>query len=717
MSIKLKILLFTLPFFLIFGFITTYMSISSLQDQGSQSLKAIDSVMREAKNEKLNDLVRNTFKIMETQYNAAHDPEQVAMAYKRELESIVNLAFSSVEAIYRKPDLSDMEKQQEAAAVIGSMRYGDGNYLWINDMRPFMVMHPTKPEMNGTDLANFADPNGKKLFIEMVRVCSEKEKGFVDYMWPKPGEEKPVGKLSYVRLFKPWNWVIGTGVYLENAEKRFQEDARQQIASLRFGPDGNDYFFIIDSDANMIMHPIKPEMNGKNYQDYADPNGKKLFSEMARVGREKGEGFVDYMWPKPGKEEPVAKLSFVKMFKEWNWIVGTGIYVDDIDQALAQQEKGITEAVQAQRMWIIGISAVLILIVAGVLTFFSRKISRPIRDAALMLRDIAEGEGDLTRRLQVTTKDELADMAKWFNVFVEKLQGIIGVIGKDAREVHSSAQSLAVTAGDMSTGASDTSDKSNSVAAAVEEMSANMATVASAMDQTAASVDVVSAAVEEMTSTINEIAETSEKARAITDKAVSQAASASARVDELGAAAREINKVLETISEISDQVDLLALNATIEAARAGDAGKGFAVVASEIKELAKQTSEAARQIRVRIDDIQMTTNATVSEIETISSVVGENSDIVNTIATAVEEQSVTANEIAKSVSQILMGIQEINSSVTQSSEVSAGIAREIAEVNQASTEMSSNARSVSDNAARLKGLSDGFNKLVSTFKV
>ena len=717
MSIKTKILLFTLPFFLIFGIFTTFMSINSLQNQGAQSLKTISTVMRDAKNEKLNDLVRNTYKIMETQYKAAHDPEQVAMVYKRELESIVNLAYSSIEAIYKKTDLSDAEKQQAAAAVISTMRYGEGNYLWINDMRPFMVMHPTKPEMNGKDLATFADPNGKKLFVEMVKVCGEKEKGFVDYMWPKPGEEKPVGKLSYVRLFKPWNWVIGTGVYLENAEKRFQEEARQQISSLRFGPDGNDYFFIIDTEANMVMHPIKPEMNGKNYKDYADPNGKKLFSEMAQVGRDKGEGFVDYMWPKPGKEKPVAKLSFVKLFKEWNWIVGTGIYVDDIDQALAQQEQGITGAVSAQRVWIIGISALLILVVAVVLTFVSRKISRPIKDAGLMLRDIAEGEGDLTRRLQVVTKDELADMAKWFNVFIEKLQGIIKIIGTDAREVHSSAQSLAVTAGEMSSGASATSDKSNTVAAAVEEMSANMATVASSMDETAASVDVVSAAVEEMTSTINEIAETSEKARAITDKAVSQAASASARVDELGVAAREINKVLETISEISDQVDLLALNATIEAARAGDAGKGFAVVASEIKELAKQTSEAARQIRVRIGDIQKTTNATVSEIQTISTVVGENSDIVNTIATAVEEQSVTANEIAKSVSQILQGIQEINANVSQSSEVSGDIAKEIAEVNQASAEMSNNAKSVSDNAARLKSLSDGFNKLVSTFKV
>jgi methyl-accepting chemotaxis protein len=412
MSIRTKILVFTIPFFLLFGIITTMMGINSLQKQGRQSLEAISTQMHDAKNEKLNDLVRNTYKILEAQYKASRDLDQVAVAYKRELESAVNLAYSAIESVYNKTGLSDAEKQAEASAIISTLRYGGDNYLWINDMRPYMVMHPIKPAMNGTDISTFADPNGKKLFVEMVKVCADKGQGFVDYMWPKPGEEKPVPKLSYVRLFKPWNWVIGTGVYLETAEARFKEEARKQISSLRFGPNGDDYFFIIDTDTKMVMHPIKPEMDGQDLKDYADPKGKKLFAEMVRVANDKGEGFVDYMWPKPGKEEPVSKLSFIKLFKEWNWIVGTGIYVDDIDEALAKQEEGIVGAVKAQRGWIIGISLGLIVLVAAVLTFVARRISKPIGDASLMLRDIAEGEGDLTSRLQVQTRDELAEMAK-----------------------------------------------------------------------------------------------------------------------------------------------------------------------------------------------------------------------------------------------------------------------------------------------------------------
>jgi methyl-accepting chemotaxis protein len=717
MSIKRKILFTTLPFFILFGLITMWMGITSLQNQGAQSIDRIHSIMVNDKNEKLNDLVRNTFEIMATQYRAAHDPTQVAHAYQQELQSVVDLAYSSIEGVYARKELTDGEKQKMAAGIIEKMRYADGNYVWINDMQPAMVMHPIKPEMNGKNISDFKDPNGKQLFVEMVKVCEKDGQGFVDYMWPKPGEQKPVAKLSYVRLFKPWNWIIGTGVYLQMAEQHFKDQAKQQIGSLRFGPDNQDYFFVIDTEAKIVMHPIKPELNGKDMNDFQDPKGKRLFAEMAKVSKDKGEGYVDYMWPKPGEKDPVRKISYVKLFKEWNWIVGTGIYTDDIDKAMLAQQKDVTSTIGRQRLWLIGISAALLLVVGTIITYMAKRISSPIREASLMLRDIAEGEGDLTGRLKVTTKDELGDMAKWFNVFVEKLQNIIKLIAEDTKELNSSASSLSKISGEMSTGAGQTSGKANTVAVAVEEMSANMSSVSASMEETAASVDMVAAAVEQMNATIKEIAQTSEKARVITEQAVGEAAKSSAQVDALGKSAMEINKVLETISEISDQVDLLALNATIEAARAGDAGKGFAVVASEIKELAKQTAIATDLIKDRIEEIQKTTTATIAEIGNISKVVTENSSIVNTIATAVEEQAVTANEISQNIAQISQGIQEINENVAQSSTVSAEIARDIADVNNAATEMSENSNRVSLNAGRLNDLSGGFSKLVATFKV
>ncbi|MEE4240697.1 MAG: methyl-accepting chemotaxis protein [Desulfopila sp.] len=717
MSIMKKILVVTLPLFLLFGLVSMLLSIRALNKQGRGSLEAIETVMSASKDEKLQDLVRNAFEIMASRQQAANDPEIIAREYEEQLQSVVNLAFSALEVLYQRTDIDEVEKQQLAIEMVSSMRYQGENYIWINDMEPRMVMHPVNPALNGRDLRDFADPNGKKLFVEMVEICSAQGEGFVDYYWPKPGEKEAVAKLSYVKVFEPWQWVLGTGVYLETAEARFKEDARKQIANLRFGPAGEDYFFILDTDVNIIMHPINPALDGKNMNNFKDPKGNMLFVDMVRVAQDKGEGFVEYYWPKPGEEEPILKLSFVKLFEEWGWIVGTGIYLDDIDKAMALQRQSFTETAAEQRIWIVIISAVMIVLAGIVIALIMRKLVAPITTAAAMLQDIAQGEGDLTKRLIVSTRDELAEMAKWFNVFVEKLQGIIRGMAQDSEEMQISARSLSAISSEMTRGSADTSEKAGSVAAAMEQMSANMVNVSRSMEETAAGVDVVAAAVEEMTSTINEIAETSEKARFITDNAVKQAAESSERVDELGVAAQEISKVLETISDISDQVDLLALNATIEAARAGEAGKGFAVVAGEIKELAKQTAEAADEIKDRIERIQKNTEAAVIQIRSISNIVGENSEIVNNIATAVEEQSATAGEISKSVATISQGIQEVNINVAESSSVSQDVAREIAEVNEAASTMSTNSTEVSGNADRLSKLADRLAGLVSTFKI
>ncbi len=706
-----------MPFFLVFGLAFLFLSIESVEKQGEQSLTIIHSTMLNAKKEKLTDLVRNTFEILRSQYQIAHDPDKIAKAYESQLQSVVNLAFSSVQAIYDEEGLSVEEKQAEALKVIKAMRYAGDNYLWINDMQPVMVMHPMKPALDGKNLGDFKDPNGKRLFAEMVRVCRSDGQGFVDYMWPKPGEDKPVAKLSFVRLFKPWNWVIGTGVYLETAEKLFMDQAKKEIGKLRFGPDGKDYFFIIDTDANMVMHPIKPSLDNTSMKDFRDPKGKALFVEMVQTGKEHGQGFVDYLWPKPGEDEPVAKLSYIQLFKEWGWIVGTGIYIDDIDKAMIVQEKGMHAILKRQKVIIISVVAAMLLLMGGLISFLATRITRPIRETDAFFRDISEGEGDLTSRLSVQSNDELGVMAGSFNTFADKLQGLIGYIADESVEINNSSGALNNISSGLTLVAENTLQQSTSVASAVEEMSSNMHVVASSMEDAAANVNVLASAIEEMTSTINEIAETSENAREVTDRAVTQSNRASVSVAELGSAAHEITKVLETIADISQQVDLLALNATIEAARAGDAGKGFAVVAGEIKDLAKQTSQATDQIKERIESIQATTKATISVIADIGKVVGENSEIVNTIATAVEEQSVTAREISENIAQISLTIQEVNTNVSESSTVSQMVAQQIAGINSSSKDMNDNAQQVEENAKSLNSLAQSLDKLVSSYKI
>jgi methyl-accepting chemotaxis protein len=358
------------------------------------------------------------------------------------------------------------------------------------------------------------------------------------------------------------------------------------------------------------------------------------------------------------------------------------------------------------------------LIIGLVMGFFiSRGITKPINEAVDGLKDIAQGEGDLTMRLAVSGKDEVGDLARWFNVFIEKLQGIMKDIAGGVETLSSSSTELSAISEQMTQGITTVSDKSNTVSAAAEEMSANMNTVAAAMEQSATNTNIVATASEEMSSTIGEIAQNAEKARGISDEAATKASSASANMEQLGTAAKSIGKVIEAITDISEQVNLLALNATIEAARAGEAGKGFAVVANEIKELAKQTAEATQNIKSEIEGIQGTTSKTVGQIAEITQVITDVNSVVANIATAVEQQSAATREIAANVAQASTGIQEVNENVNQSTAVSIEISRDIAGVSVSMDEMSTSGAQVNLSAQELSKLSENLKQMVEQFKI
>jgi len=344
-------------------------------------------------------------------------------------------------------------------------------------------------------------------------------------------------------------------------------------------------------------------------------------------------------------------------------------------------------------------------------------IVKPINRVSERLRDIAEGEGDLTRRLQVETDDEIGTMAIVFNSFMEKLQDIIKGIFVNAETLNDSSAALSNLSGQMATGTDELSGRSTTVAGAAEEMSSNINSVAAAMEEASVNLDMVASAVGEMTSTVNEIAENSEDARIITEKAVSQALNASNSVGQLGKAAEDIGKVTEAITEISEQTNLLALNATIEAARAGEAGKGFAVVANEIKELSRQTADATQEIKGKISSIQNATQGTVKEIGEVSKVINAVNEIVSTIASAVVEQSATTKEISGNVTQASQGIQEVNGNVAQTSVTTQKIAGDISELNLAANEISNGTSQVNSSAGKMSDLAGQLKELVGKFKV
>jgi methyl-accepting chemotaxis protein len=372
------------------------------------------------------------------------------------------------------------------------------------------------------------------------------------------------------------------------------------------------------------------------------------------------------------------------------------------------------------RKMVWGIAALCLVLLAAIilpLVFSSRSVTGPINRTVAMLKDIADGEGDLTKRLEIIKKDEIGELAGCFNIFLDKLQAMIVKIAANSSTLDRSSGEFSQIAAQLSNGAGDTSSRAENVSTAAEEMSANLNNVAAAMEESSTNASLVATAAEEMSATINEIAQNAEKARSVSDQAVNKAGLATSQMNELGQAALGIGKVVETITEISEQVNLLALNATIEAARAGEAGKGFAVVANEIKELAKQTSAATLEIKDKIKNIQDSTDDTVKGINEISTVIDSVNEIVGTIATSVEEQSAATKEIATNIAQTSQGIQEVNENVNQSSTVAMEITREIAVVNQSSSEIASSSDLVRISAEDLKRMAAELNNIVGSFKI
>ncbi len=486
------------------------------------------------------------------------------------------------------------------------------------------------------------------------------------------------------------------------------------INDVRFEADKSGYYFFCKG-TTIVAHPIKKSLEGKDLGGVKDKNGVLFIRDLQDKARG-GGGFVEYVWPKPGAGD-VPKLSYAEMVPGTDLWIATGVYLDNISTYQKAMETDISSQTSKNIRIMLMIAGAIFLGIISLCLFIVFGLVKGLKEMIHNFQDIAEGEGDLTKRIAINSKDEIAELAKWFNLFIDKLQGVISSISEYGGSLGSDASNLSAIATKLAQNSQDTSDRSDNVASAAEEMSTNLNNVAAAMEESTTNTGMVASAAEEMTATINEIAENSGQANTISGSAVQQAEATSERIARLGASADAISKVTETITEISEQTNLLALNATIEAARAGEAGKGFAVVANEIKELAKQTAEATLDIKTKIDDVQQTTTATVTDIEEITTVINNVNELVSTITTAVGEQSNATEEIALNISQAAEGLSEVNENVNQISAVAGTITDEIALVNAASADVSESSSHVNSSGSDLQALAKRLQEEIGIFKI
>ncbi|MDD1536020.1 MULTISPECIES: methyl-accepting chemotaxis protein [unclassified Bradyrhizobium] len=444
-----------------------------------------------------------------------------------------------------------------------------------------------------------------------------------------------------------------------------QAAATAEIKSLRY--DKVEYFWINDMTPKMVMHPIKPELDGKDLSGMKDPAGNALFLGFVDVVKKQGAGFYGYLWPKPGFDQPVGKISYVKGFAPWGWIIGTGIYLDDVDTAFRQN---------AMTFGYVCLAVLVVVLAASFL--IGRSVTGPLARITALTERLAAGDSAFEVPY-IDRRDEVGGLAKALAVFKdnasavrqmhaeqeemkrkaddEKRKAMTDLAGKFeasvqavVRDVFNEARAMQQAAQGMSETANKASDRASFVASACQQASSNVQTVASAAG--------------ELSSSISEISQRVAQAASVADKAAADGQRTNDTVQGLAAAAHKIGEVIDLINQIASQTNLLALNATIEAARAGEAGKGFAVVASEVKSLASQTAKATDEIGAQITAIQAETNQVVGNIESIRATIMEVNEISSSIAAAVEEQGAATQAIAHSVQEAASGTDQVSQNIS-----------------------------------------------------
>ena len=495
------------------------------------------------------------------------------------------------------------------------------------------------------------------------------------------------------------DWVGNyTELALETISGLPRKQALMQIRKMHYGDHG--YFWVNDFDCFMLTHP-DPKLDRKDASNLKDPSGIYIVREAVKVCKEKGEGFISYSWKAPNDERLQPKLSYVKLIKKWNWVIGTGIYINDIDEMVMKEQAKIRKGTNLLVLKVVLISAIAVLVIGLIISRLTvRLVDRPVRQISDTIKDF---NNDLTKKIAVESRNEIGELAFWFNSYTDKLHSVVKRVSDAVMGINSYASEISSAVEQQATTAAQQSAAVAEITSTMEELSASSMQIA---DHSNSVVDIATktwedtkrgaTAVESVIIKMNEIHQDNENSiREIVD---------------LGRKSKEITKIMEIINTVADQTKLIAFNAALEASSAGESGKRFGVVAVEIRRLADSVMESTEEIEGKINEIQEAINRLVVASEKGSKGVQEGMEYSNQTATLLSDMVDAAQATTNAAKQISLSTQQQKTASSQ-------VVGALKEIVSGSGQISDSIGQISSISKEMAMLSDNLKEMVEKFKL
>ena len=427
-SIKFKLLSTFIASIIIVAIAMLFESIQAMKDEAATTLEQSEKLAYETKEEELKNYVSLAYKTVETYYERT-SKDKIKSEVKNYIQEQSDFLFSIINSEYEKNKdlMNESELKMKIKSIVESTRYGKSGYFWINDFDYKMVMHPIKKELSGQFFKNTPKVPFVELGVNELKKTGENT-GFIEYSFLNPSTQKTVYKSSIVKVFKPYNWILGTGAYIDDISEKMKKEALEAIAKMKYGKTG--YFWINDSNHTVLSHGVKASLVGKNMYDLKDKKGNFLYREIVKTANAKKEGgLVKYYWTIPGQKGEFEKFSYVQNFEPWDFIIGTGAYIRNIEKHINDINKKTEESISSSIKKSI-IIVLLIILISGFTSIYimNKVIVKPLskfENGLLSFFKYVNKEQEDIKPLEISSNDEIGTMSKLINKNIEKSKTII----------------------------------------------------------------------------------------------------------------------------------------------------------------------------------------------------------------------------------------------------------------------------------------------------